>query len=468
MMCRLTSFFIFILQASQVSCMACPPNYVLREGEDVTTCCKPTNCRPGEGFYLCNGSIAAPGEDRCYKCPVGTYNKDPVNTAEVPDGFSDNVCASIDCKCHHDGTIIWNLDSCLKGSDKVCVCDREKLFFGFDPNTCQKIDDVNTKSRISRPGFELDNNGRVERCQRGYFKSKADLSICEPHTQCPAEAGLQVKVEGTATSDAVCENTTDVPSSGESTSPHPIDKDKNVTHPIEPDSPVGAQGTPAFVYVIIALILTVFIVGIICLLACRKSLREKLCRIIGKVTQRREVIDDLSSLEDDDPNIPLRDNPIPDREPDTFSEVDESEANQRSQSITGFVDLSSLPSTINMQSDQDSRTSGSEDIDFSEQNEQTSLKAIQNSSFENSSSNIGRNRPVASVLPSVRQSSQEERETGQVIASPVQEDGVRLVALGVNTIPIPFNYRAQSDSGIADDEESPTGSNVMERYLNEH
>lgn len=76
------------------------------------------------------------------------------------------------------------------------------------------------------------------------------------------------------------------------------------------------------------------------------------------MTQRREVIDDLSRSEDDDPNIPLRDNPIPDREPDTFSEVDESEANQRSQSITDFVDLSSLPSTISMQSDLDSRTSG--------------------------------------------------------------------------------------------------------------
>lgn len=76
------------------------------------------------------------------------------------------------------------------------------------------------------------------------------------------------------------------------------------------------------------------------------------------MTQQREAINDLSSLEDDDPNIPLRGNPIPDREPDIFSEVDESEANQRSQSITDFVDLSSLPSTINMQSDQDSRTSG--------------------------------------------------------------------------------------------------------------
>lgn len=58
-----------------------------------------------------------------------------------------------------DGTIIWNHDSCLKGSDKVCVCDREKLFFGLDPNTCQRIDDVNMTSRIKRPGFELDNNG---------------------------------------------------------------------------------------------------------------------------------------------------------------------------------------------------------------------------------------------------------------------------------------------------------------------
>eukprot|EP00105_Crassostrea_gigas_P031270 XP_011453911.1 PREDICTED: uncharacterized protein LOC105346862 [Crassostrea gigas] len=464
----ITFLFAFILQAS---CMACPDDYVIREQKGVTTCCKATNCHPGEGFYLCNGSIAAPGEDKCYKCPVGTYNKDPVNTAEVPDGFSDNVCASIDCSCHHDGTIIWNLDSCLKGSDKVCVCDREKLFFGFDPNTCQKIDDVNTKSRISRPGFELDNNGKIKRCQRGFFKSKADLSICEPHTQCPVEAGLQVKVEGTATSDAVCENATAVPTSGESTSPLPVDKDKNVTHPIEPvvvytlEFPVGAQGTLLYVCIPIAFLL---IVCIICLLVRRYSLAEKLRRIIGKVTQQREAINDLSSLEDDDPNIPLRGNPIPDREPDIFSEVDESEANQRSQSITDFVDLSSLPSTINMQSDQDSRTSGSEDIDFSEQNEQTSLKAIQNSSFENSSSNIGRNRPVASVLPSVRQSSQEERETGQVIASPVQEDGVRVVALGVNTIPIPFNYRAQSDSGIADDEESPTGSNVTERYHYEH
>lgn len=442
----LTFLFAFLLQlqASQV-CTACSAadGYKTRELDGVTTCCKTTNCRPGEGFSFCNGSIAAPGEDKCYNCSVGTYNKDPINTAQMPDQL--NVCAPIDCSCHHDGTIIWNFDSCMKGSDPVCVCDREKLFFGLDPNTCQRIDDVNTKSRIKKPGFELDNNGKVARCQGGYFKSTADLSICEPHTQCPAEAGLKVKVEGTATTDAMCENRTDVLSSGESTSPPPIDKDKNVTHPIEPESPVGAQGTLQYVYIAIAFFSAVIIVCIICWLVRRYSLAEKFRRLIGKVTQRQEMIEDFSNLEDDDPNIPLRGNPNPEREPAVFSEVEESEANQRSQSITDFVDPSSLPSTINMQSDHDSRTLGSED--FFEQNEQTSPKAIQNSSFENSSSNIGHERPVASVLPSVRQSSQEEQETGQVIASPEQEDEVRL-ALGVNTYTLPSNNRAQPDSGM--------------------
>lgn len=70
------------------------------------------------------------------------------------------------------------------------------------------------------------------------------------------------------------------------------------------------------------------------------------------------MIEDFSNLEDDDPNIPLRGNPNPEREPAVFSEVEESEANQRSQSITDFVDPSNLPSTINMQSDHDSRTLG--------------------------------------------------------------------------------------------------------------
>lgn len=61
---------------------------------------------------------------------------------------------------------------------------------------------------------------------------------------------------------------------------------------------------------------------------------------------------------DDDPNIPLRGNPNPERGPDIISEVDESEASQRSQSVTVFEDPSSLPSTISMQSDHDSKTSG--------------------------------------------------------------------------------------------------------------
>lgn len=76
------------------------------------------------------------------------------------------------------------------------------------------------------------------------------------------------------------------------------------------------------------------------------------------MTQRQGIIDDPSNLRDDDPNIPLRGNPNPEREPDIFSEVDESEANQRSQSITDFVDTSSLSSIISMQSDRDSRLPG--------------------------------------------------------------------------------------------------------------
>lgn len=47
--------------------------------------------------------------------------------------------------------------------------------------------------------------------------------------------GLRVKVEGTATSDAVCENATDVPSSREITSYPPIDEivTNNVTYPTD-------------------------------------------------------------------------------------------------------------------------------------------------------------------------------------------------------------------------------------------
>lgn len=56
---------------------------------------------------------------------------------------------------------------------------------------------------------------------------------------CAAEAGLRVKVEGTATSDAVCENATNVPSSREITSYPPIDEivTNNVNHPTKGNSP---------------------------------------------------------------------------------------------------------------------------------------------------------------------------------------------------------------------------------------
>lgn len=51
-----------------------------------------------------------------------------------------------------------------------------------------------------------------------------------------------MKVEGTATSDAVCENVTDVPSSREITSYPPIDEivTNNVTNPTDGNSPFSS------------------------------------------------------------------------------------------------------------------------------------------------------------------------------------------------------------------------------------
>lgn len=58
-----------------------------------------------------------------------------------------------------DGTIIKNDDSCEKGEEKLCVCDKENLFYGWDPLACQRIKDEGLISRIKRPGNELTDSG---------------------------------------------------------------------------------------------------------------------------------------------------------------------------------------------------------------------------------------------------------------------------------------------------------------------
>lgn len=256
-------------------CGACPNGFrKSTEGK----CLETTICYPGEGYRLGDGSMTNP-KDSCYKCPNGTYNRGIIDTAKL-DNIQLDVCDPIDCSCH-DGTIIENDDSCEKGEEKICVCDKENLFYGWDPLACQRIKDEGLISRIKRPGNELTDSGEVQRCQKGYFKTTGDLSICKLHTSCASEAGLQVKVEGTATSNAVCENATKVPSSREITSYPPIDEivTNNVTYPTDEE-----PGMPGYMYAIVAVIgLSILIISI-CFCAyrypehfpCLQSLIEKI------------------------------------------------------------------------------------------------------------------------------------------------------------------------------------------------
>nr|XP_034324946.1 uncharacterized protein LOC105346861 isoform X2 [Crassostrea gigas] len=257
-------------------CGACPNGFrKSTEGK----CLETTICYPGEGYRLGDGSMTNP-KDSCYKCPNGTYNRGIIDTAKL-DNIQLDVCDPIDCSCH-DGTIIVNNDTCQKGEEgKICICDRERMFYGRDPLACKFMEDQSIISRIKRPGNELTNSGEVQRCRKGYFKTSGDLSICKPHTSCAAEAGLQVMVEGTAISDAVCENATNVPSSREITSYPPIDEivTNNVTHPTEEE-----PGMPGYMYAIVAVIgLSILIISI-CFCAyrypecfpCLQSLIEKI------------------------------------------------------------------------------------------------------------------------------------------------------------------------------------------------
>lgn len=59
-----------------------------------------------------------------------------------------------------DGTIIVNNDTCQKGEEgKICICDRERMFYGRDPLACKFMEDQSIISRIKRPGNELTNSG---------------------------------------------------------------------------------------------------------------------------------------------------------------------------------------------------------------------------------------------------------------------------------------------------------------------
>nr|XP_022329794.1 uncharacterized protein LOC111128477 isoform X2 [Crassostrea virginica] len=189
--------FMFVLGHRYQLCTACSTEYKSRRDG---TCCKPTTCEKGEGFTLCKGNTQQPGEDSCFQCPSGSYNQDIINTKEMD--FDVPVCKPLECSCDDVGSKITNYMECMKGQSKICICDREKMYYGEDPMACRKASE-NLKARIEKVGFELTNRGTVEPCETGYFKSKADLSICVKHKTC--SQGYIVKETGTSSTDVLCE-----------------------------------------------------------------------------------------------------------------------------------------------------------------------------------------------------------------------------------------------------------------------
>lgn len=59
-----------------------------------------------------------------------------------------------------DGIIIVNNDICQKGEEgKICICDRERMFYGRDFLVCKFMEDQSIISRIKRFGNEFINFG---------------------------------------------------------------------------------------------------------------------------------------------------------------------------------------------------------------------------------------------------------------------------------------------------------------------
>ncbi|XP_052700547.1 uncharacterized protein LOC128177750 [Crassostrea angulata] len=419
-----------LIQLALQMCWACLDGFrKSTEGK----CLETTICYPGEGYRLGDGSMTNP-KDICYKCPNGTYNRDIIDTAKL-DNIQLDVCAPIDCSCGHDGTIIKNDDSCEKGEEKICVCDREHLFYGWDPLACQRMEDQSLISRIKRPGNELTNSGEVQRCRKGYFKTSGDLSICKPHTSCAAEVGLRVKVEGTATSDAVCENATDVPSSREITSYPPIDEivTNNVTYPTDEE-----PGMPGHVYAILAVIgLLILVIITICFCAYRYPEHFPcLQSLIEKIKQRH-------LLRRNEPDTPRDEHFI-----HIYQDINEVVVDQcqPSDELTDSSEPSSdLPSYVRNDAFSRPETLGNLDSCGSE----TSLfKPFPNPSFPVDTSHGG-GRPIGSVAPMVQESINSVIHPSN-LASPSENDRGELMVSGQRARDDDGPLSEQLDSGLGE------------------
>lgn len=417
-------------------CGACPNGFrKSTEGK----CLETTICYPGEGYRLGDGSMTNP-KDSCYKCPNGTYNRGIIDTAKL-DNIQLDVCDPIDCSCH-DGTIIENDDSCEKGEEKICVCDKENLFYGWDPLACQRIKDEGLISRIKRPGNELTDSGEVQRCRKGYFKTSGDLSICKPHTSCAAEAGLRVKVEGTATSDAVCDNATNVPSSMEITSYPPIDEivTNNVTHPTEGN--YEEPGMPEYGYAILAVIgLLILIITIITICFCAYRYPERfpcLQSLIEKIKQRH-------LLRRNEPDTPRDEHFIQIYQDINEVEVHQSQPNHGNNELTDSSEPSSdLPSYV--RNDAFSRPGTLGNLDSCD-SETSLLKPSPSFSVDTSH---GGGRQIGSVAPMVQESIGHSVTHPSNLASPSEDDRGELIVSGQRARDDDGPFSEQLDSGLGE------------------
>ncbi|XP_065943954.1 uncharacterized protein [Magallana gigas] len=442
-------------------CGACPNGFrKSTEGK----CLETTICYPGEGYRLGDGSMTNP-KDSCYKCPNGTYNRGIIDTAKL-DNIQLDVCDPIDCSCH-DGTIIVNNDTCQKGEEgKICICDRERMFYGRDPLACKFMEDQSIISRIKRPGNELTNSGEVQRCRKGYFKTTGDLSICKPHTSCAAEVGLRVKVEGTATSDAVCENATHVPSSREITSYPPIDEivTNNVTYPTDEE-----PGMPGHVYAILAVIgLLILVIITICFCAhrypehipCLQSLIEKIRHLLRRNEPDTpgdehfiQIYEDINEVDQSQPNDELTYSSEPSSDLPSYVRND---AFSRPGTL-GNLDscgsetslLKPFPSSIPPvdTSHGGGRPTGSGNLD-SCGSETSLLKPFPSSSPPVDTSHGG-GRPTGSVAPMMLESINSVTHPSN-LASPSEDDCGELIVSGQRARDVDGPFSEQLDSGLGE------------------
>ena len=55
--------------------------------------------------------------------------------------------------------IIEDLQKCRETSQKICTCNREKLFYGKDPNICQEMVNASIIKLVKKKGVELSLEG---------------------------------------------------------------------------------------------------------------------------------------------------------------------------------------------------------------------------------------------------------------------------------------------------------------------